>query len=192
MPGVVATVKGYFTKRQKYQLYWTVSFLSLSAVAASATIIYYYNEVIAGATAEAVTGRVETSMLTLLPYAISAIIAAITALAVTTILPVTKSIQPGRELIERLQQIERGDLATKLRVGGNHQLRELVTEMNIATQSVGSMVTQIKVINRRQWGVLCRIRLALEEGRPEEALRSVGEMERNWDKMAEVEDRLLT
>jgi hypothetical protein len=64
--------------------------------------------------------------------------------------------------------------------------------MNLATQSVGGMVTQIKVINRRQWGVLCRIRLALEEGRPEEALRSVGEMERNWDKMAEIEDRLLT
>jgi methyl-accepting chemotaxis protein len=192
MAGMVATMKGYFTKRQKFHLYWTVSFLSLSAVAASATIIYYYNEAIAGSALDQVGGRIETSMLTLLPYAISAIIAAITALSVTTIWPVTRSIEPGRELIERMQQMERGDLATKLRVGGNHQLREVVAEMNIATQSIGAMVTQIKVVNRRQWGVLCRIRLALEEGRVDEALRSVGEMERNWDKMAEVEDKLLT
>lgn len=192
MPGMVDAVTGYFTARQKYRLYWTVSFLMLSAVAASATIIYYFNETIFGQSLDNVSGRVETTMLTLMPYAISAIIAAITAISVTTILPVTRSIQPGRELVERLQQMERGDLATKLRVGGNHQLREIVAEMNFATQSVGSMVTQIKVINRRQWGVLCRIRLALEEGRTDEALRSIAEMERNWDKMAEVEDRLLT
>ena len=83
-------------------------------------------------------------------------------------------------------------MSSKLRVGGNHQLREIVAELNCATQAVGGQLTQIKVINRRQWGVLCRIRLALEEGRPEEALRSVGEMERNWDKLAEIEDRLLT
>jgi methyl-accepting chemotaxis protein len=189
---MVDAVTGYFTTRQKYRLYWTVSFLMLSAVAASATIIYYYNETVLGQALDNVGGRVETTMLTLMPYAISAIIAAITAISVTTILPVTRSIQPGRELVERLQQMERGDLATKLRVGGNHQLREIVAEMNFATQSVGSMVTQIKVINRRQWGVLCRIRLALEEGRTDEALRSIAEMERNWDKMAEVEDRLLT
>jgi methyl-accepting chemotaxis protein len=192
MPGMVDAVRGYFTEREKFRLYWTVSFLLVSSIGASATIIYYYNESALGQAAAGVSGRVEMAMLTLMPYAISAIIAAITAIAVTTILPVTRSIQPGRDLVERLQQMESGDLATKLRVGGNHQLREIVAEMNLATQMVGRMVTQIKVINRRQWGVLCRIRLALEEGKPDEALRSVGEMERNWDKMAEIEDRLLT
>jgi methyl-accepting chemotaxis protein len=192
MTGMVDAVKGYFTPQQKYRLYWTVSFLLVSSIAASATIIYYYNEAILGQALDSMGGRAETAMLTLMPYAISAIIAAITAIAVTTIWPVTRSIEPGRELVERIQQMERGDLASKLRVGGNHQLREIVAEMNVATQSVGSMVTQIKVINRRQWGVLCRIRLALEEGKPGEALRSVTEMERNWDKMAEIEDRLLS
>ena len=105
---------------------------------------------------------------------------------------VNRTIQPGRDLVGRLQQMSEGDLSTLLRVGGNHQLREIVAELNSATQALGSQVSQIKVINRRQWGVLCRIRLALEEGRADEALRSVSEMERNWDKMAEIEDRLLT
>jgi len=192
MSGMVDAVRGYFTQRQKFHMYWTVAFLLVSAIAASATIIYYYNESALGEVATGVSSRLEMAVLTLMPYAISAIIAAITAIAVTTILPVTRSIQPGRDLVERLQEMEAGDLATKLRISGNHQLREIVAEMNLATQSVGAMVTQIKVMNRRQWGVLCRIRLALEEGKPEEALRSVGEMERNWDKMAEIEDRLIT
>ena len=192
MSGMVDTVRGYFTARQKFRLYWTVSFLLASAIGASATIIYYFNESALGEVAAGVSSRIEMAMLTLMPYAISAIIAAITAIAITTILPVTRSIQPGRALIERLEKMETGDLATKLRVGGDHQLRELVAEMNLATQTLGGMVTQVKVINRRQWGVRCRIRLALDEGKPDEALRSVGEMERNWDKMAEIEDRLLT
>jgi methyl-accepting chemotaxis protein len=192
MSAFAEAVRGHFTERQRIRLYGTVFFLLATAVSASAAIIYYFNEAIANNALEAVTGSLQVGLVALMPYMISAIIAAITAISVKTILPFTRSIGPGRELVNRLQQMSDGDLSGKLRVGGNHQLREIVTELNIATQSVGSQVAQIKVINRRQWGVLCRIRLALEEGRPEEALRSVGEMERNWDKLAEIEDRLLT
>ncbi len=192
MSGMVAAVQGYFTQRQKLRLYSTVTFLLVTAIAASAAIIYYFNESIVTAALESVGGHLEVGLLALMPYMISAIIATITAIAVMTILPVTRSIQPGREMVSRLQDMSEGDLASKLRISGNHQLREVVAELNLATQSVGNQITQIKVMNRRQWGVLCRIRLALEESRIEEALRSVGEMERNWDKMAEIEDRLLT
>ncbi|MBI5266944.1 MAG: hypothetical protein HY851_06895 [candidate division Zixibacteria bacterium] len=192
MSAITDAVRGYFTQRQKLRLYGTVLFLMLAAVSASAAIIYCFNESVANSALEVLTGRLQVALLTLIPYMISAIIAAITTIAIITILPMSRSIQPGRELIVRLQQLSEGDLSGKLRIGGDHQLREIVAELNVATQSVGSQVSQIKVINRRQWGVLCRIRLALEEGRPDEALRSVGEMERNWDKMAEIEDRLLT
>jgi len=192
MSAFAEAVRGYFTERQKIRLYGTVLFLLATAVSASAAIIYFFNESIANSALDAVSGRLQVALVALMPYMISAIIAAITAISVMTILPVTRSIQPGRELVRRLQELSEGDLSGKLRVGGNHQLREIVTELNMATQCVGNQVAQIKVINRRQWGVLCRIRLALEEGRPEEALRSVGEMERNWDKLAEIEDRLLT
>jgi hypothetical protein len=39
--------------------------------------------------------------------------------------------------------------------------------------------------------VLCRIRQAVEENDEEQALRFVAEMEQNWDRIAEIEQRLI-
>jgi hypothetical protein len=96
MAGMVAAVRGYFSEQQKFRLYGIISFLLVSAVAGSWAIISFYNNAILEQAVGNVTGRFQIALVTLMPYMISAIIAAITTIAIMTILPVTRSIEPGR------------------------------------------------------------------------------------------------
>ncbi|MBD3258822.1 HAMP domain-containing protein [candidate division GN15 bacterium] len=126
---------------------------------------------------------------TLMPYMISAVIAAITAIGVMTILPTTRVVEPTRQLVIRLNEVAAGDLTTRVRLHADDPLREVANSFNAAVGEMGSQIAAWKVINRQQWGVLCHIRHAVEMGNMQEALQHVKQMERNWDKIAEIEER---
>ena len=123
---------------------------------------------------------------------ISAVVAAMTAVAIITILTTARSIDPSDRILERLRELNSGDLASRLSVNGDGQLKEIANELNQAVTSLGHQVSTLKVVNRQQWNSLCGVRESIERGNSEAALSFIEEMEKNWTKIAEIEKKLTT
>lgn len=178
------------TVLDKARLYRKAAFMGLAAVLASGAIIAYYEQSISQALVVDTVAGPELAFMTLLPYMISALIATITAIGVLTFLPATKVVAPAEQIIYKLRDISDGDLTTRIRLEGDNPLKEVGVAFNAAAGNLGDRIAHWKVVNRQQWGVLCRIRQAVEENDPEQALRFVSEMEQNWDRIAEIEQQL--
>lgn len=176
----------------KARTYRRVAFMAVSAVVACGGIIVYYNQMIAGEMIEAFASRSELAAVTLMPYMVSAVIAALTAVGVMSILPTTRYVEPSVHLVVSLREVGAGDLTTRLQLRADDPLRDIANELNLAVGNISNQVTQWKVINRIQWGVLCRIRMAAEHGDCDDVLHFCEEMEGNWDKIAEIEQSLRT
>jgi len=175
----------------KAHLYRRAAFMGLCAVLASAAIIAYYDRAITQISSSGTFAAVELAFMTFMPYLISAVIATITAIGVMSILPNAKLAEPTQQIVTRLRDISDGDLTVRVRLNGDDPLKEVGTAFNAAATGLGDRVAHWKVVNRQQWGVLCRIRQAIEAGDQEEALRFVSEMEQNWDRIAEIEQQLI-
>ncbi len=180
---------GMVIKRQLYVRIWL---LSISAIVICGAIIVRSTPWAQGSLLADVSSLISLAIDTFLPYMISAVVAAMTAVAIITILPTARSIDPTERIVERLKDLNSGDLATHLNIKGDGQLREVVAELNQAVSSLGHQVSTLKVVNRQQWNSLCEIREAVERGNSQLALQFVEEMERNWSKIAEIEKRLTT
>ena len=100
-------------------------------------------------------------------------------------------LEPTRQIATRLNEMAAGDLTTRVRLQPNDPLKDVAHSFNNAVSQMGDSIAQWKVINRQQWGVLCYIRHAVEMGKPDEALTFIGQMERNWDKIAEIEEKFV-
>jgi len=174
----------------KSRLYRKAAFMGLAAIMASAAIIAFYERGVNDMLAVDSTVGFELAAMTLMPYMISAVIATITAIGVLTILPATKVAAPAEQIIYKLRDISDGDLTARIRLGGDDPLKEVGIAFNAAASNLGDQIAHWKVVNRQQWGVLCRIRQAVEEKDTEQALRFVAEMEQNWDRIAEIEQQL--
>jgi len=182
-------VDSVFDKGRHYR---KIAFMGLSAVTASAAIIAYYNDTIFGQISENTYAGVELAVVTLMPYMISAVIATITAIAVMSVLSTTRVAAPAEKMIHRLREVGGGDLTVRIRLEGDDPLKEVGTAFNSAVSTLSDRIAHWKVVNRQQWGVLCRIRQSVEANDMEEALRFVAEMEQNWDRIAEIENQLVS
>lgn len=132
------------------------------------------------------------SVILLMPYMISAVIAAITAIAVMALWPSVRKVSPSKQVIDRLRDLGAGDLASPIKVRGDDQIREIASELSGAVSALSVQVDALKVINRAQWGCLCQIRAEAERQNCQTVLLGVAEMEKNWEKLAAIENRLLT
>lgn len=174
----------------KAGLYRKAVFMGLSAVFASGAIIAYYNRSVPQLTSTAALAPLELAFMTIMPYLIAAVIATLTAIGVMSILPNARIAEPAQQIVCRLREITDGDLTVRVRLNGDDPLKEVGTAFNAAAANLSDRVAHWKVVNRQQWGVLCRIRQSIEEGDREQALRFVAEMEQNWDRIAEIEQQL--
>jgi len=175
----------------KGHLYRRAAFMGLFAVFTSAAIIAYYDRTVAQISSTGSLASIELVVLTFMPYLISAAIATLTAIGVMSILPNAKVAAPAQQIVTRLREFSDGDLTVRVRLNGDDALKEVGTAFNSAATGLSDRVAHWKVVNRQQWGVLCRIRQAIENGDQEEALRFVSEMEQNWDRIAEIEQQLI-
>ena len=178
-------VESFFDKTRVYR---TAGFMGISALLTSAAIIVYFNNM---QQSEAMYDSMQLAVTTLMPYMISAVIAAITAIGVMTILPTTRVVEPTRQIIAHLNEVAAGDLTVRMRLHADDPLRDVGKTFNSAMGEVGNQVAQWKVLNRQQWGVLCQIRHAVEMNDYREAILFVEQMEKNWDKIAEIEQRFI-
>jgi methyl-accepting chemotaxis protein len=174
----------------KSRLYRKAVFMGMSAVLASGAIITFYNNQIGGVKPSDAGAGLEVAAVTLMPYMISAVIATITAIGVMNFLPTTRVVAPAEEIVSRLREISDGDLTARVRLEGDDPLKEVGIAFNAAAGNLGDRIAHWKVVNRQQWGVLGRIRHAVESRDMEAALRFVAEMEQNWDRIAEIEQQL--
>lgn len=174
------------------QYYNSLTILILSAIILSAVIIIYFNNVSSyGYQILDIYNSLEIAAVTLLPYMISAVVAAITAIGVMTILPLVKSIRFAHQIQLRLQKMAEGDLSDKLQVDiASDYLKDIAYEINNASGYLGSMIAKLKIINRQQWNLLELIRQASINNDPEFALKMIEKMEENWYKIADIEGHL--
>ncbi len=170
----------------------SAAFMGFSAVLVSGAVITVYNSMTPDPATVAGSDSMQLAITTLMPYMISAVIAAITAIGVMTILPVSRMEAPAREVIAQLNELGAGDLTARVRLNSDDPLREVAASFNSAAINLSSEIASWKIVNRQQWGALCRIRHAVESGDTESALSCVAEMEQNWDKIAEIEERIVS
>jgi hypothetical protein len=140
-----------------------------------------------------VCNKLELAALTLMPYMISAAVAAITAIGITTVLPllrIYRSIQPVQE---RLHHMAAGDLSSRIQsVRGSSQYCSIANDLNNVISELGHNIAQWKIINRNQWELLQSVRLVAVDLDDKQLLTYLDKMEENWAKIAEIEERLIT
>lgn len=174
------------------RIYRSVFFMTGAALFVSTALILSFNSAVFKSGAVRLLSASELAAYSLMPYMISAIIAAITAIGVMTILPSARGIGASERIVGRLRSLAAGDLSGTLRIKGDDQHREIAAELNNSVSLVCTRVTQLKVINRQQWGILCQIRATAEQNGQPAIVRLVEEMEGNWKRLAEVESALVT
>jgi hypothetical protein len=138
-----------------------------------------------------VLGHVELAAATVMPYLISAVIAAITAIAIVTMLPFFKVLGILTSVHHRIHLLSNGDICSKIPVGkGSHQ--EIAMTLNDAVDKLASRVSQMKAINRKQWDLLEMIRMSAQKDDLDRTMTIIEEMEENWVKVAKIEEQLIT
>ena len=172
--------------------YRRVILMAVSALLLSAAIIIFFNRSLVSSGAE-VQHTIELAANTFLPYMLSAVIAAITAIGIMTILPLAKGVRSAEIVQQRLIALGSGDLSSKVYLGGESESVEgLVGELNNTIGLLGANIAQWKVINRNHWELLQAIRTAAERKNSDLTLKYVAEMENSWEKIAAIEERLST
>ncbi|MEA3296482.1 MAG: hypothetical protein U9R56_01295 [candidate division Zixibacteria bacterium] len=178
---------------QLVRSYVTMGLMAISAVLLSASIVVYFNRAFDQELLTNVRSSVELAAITLMPYMISAAVAAITAVGIVTILPHIRTSRSLRELEDRLREMACGDLSSILTVNDDsQQIRLLTRELNSAIGRVSERIAGLKIVNRRQWDLLESIRQAAMEQNCDDVLFSVEQMENNWKRIADIEKQLIT
>ena len=175
------------------QYYSRIGLLSGTAIVLSAAVITFFNSSTYTDSSAQVYNSLELAAVTLMPYMISAVIAAITAIGVMTILPMARSRQSAQEIYLRLREVADGNLSNRARIdAGSDILKDIAHELNASVSNLGSNFAQLKIINRQQWDLLQGIRQQSVKADDQLVLGFVMKMEENWRKIAEIEDRIRT
>lgn len=175
------------------RFYRTTWMMVGSAIILSASIIFYSQNNLTGDAYAHAGNTLLFASQTLMPYMIAAVVAAITAMGVLALLPLRQMDEPTERMLERLDDLANGNLASRLHINAEHpQLRELAGAINTATGELGRQMAHLKVVNRHQWELLCGIREAAQRGDCDSVIRNVDIMEQNWQRIAEVEQRMIT
>ena len=173
--------------------YPTIGLMAISAVALSAAVIIYFNDLFDESLLSEVGDSFQVAILSLIPYMISAAVAAITAIGIVNIYPLIRITDSLDVLQNHVREIAMGDLASRVRIEANHpQLRRLSRELNYTAGDLGRRIAELKVINRQQWEILQSVRAAGESENHDEVLSLVEQMEKNWRKIAAIEEQFIT
>lgn len=175
------------------ELYKRVFLLSGAAVILSAATISFFNTTLGAAQFEQMYSGAALAAITLMPYMISAAVAAITAIGVMAIVPTVGLMVPAESIRERLHALSEGDLASRLAIKSRSPyMQSIISELNLATTTMGHHVARLKLINRQQWELLEAMREITVVSNQAQLVVLIEQMERNWEKIAEIEDTLTT
>lgn len=173
--------------------YHRIAFLITTATLLSGSIIVYFNNVVFTDEVMALYTSMEVAAITILPYMISAVVAAMTAIGVMSMMPILRSRGPARKIQIRIERLGAGDLTVSGKLDcSNEYLKDIATELNYSIGLLNHRVAQLKIINRQQWDLLEGVRQAARRNDSDSALSYVEKIEKNWHRIADVEDQFLT
>ncbi len=176
---------------EKRALYRAMGIMGVTTVVLSAALIAFMNGLTSHEVWDSALGQMELTAAWLMPYLISAVIAAITSIAIVTMLPFFKVLGILTSVHHRLYLLSDGDLCSKIPFGkGSHQ--EIALTLNDAVDKLASRVSQMKAINRKQWDLLEMVRISAQKDDLSKAMTIIEEMEQNWVKVAKIEEQLIT
>ena len=165
----------------------------LSGLVLSAAIIIYSNYTLRYDALIELYSSFELELLTILPYMLAAVVAAITALAVIHLVPNMRTKFYADILKDRIIELGRGDLVstTKYEIS-DPNLKPMAKELRNAIGVLNNSVANLKIINRQQWEYLQSIKQALLKEDCGDIRLYVSKMEANWDKIVEIEETIET
>lgn len=173
-----------------YRRLW---FMGGAGLTLSAIIIFCFSHPSEMRAASTISNAMVASLVSLLPYLMSAAVAAITAIGITTILPLLRLTGPADDIIDRLRLLADGDFSARIHPrDGDYHFRSLIGEVNQSITRVGNYIAEWKLVNRGQWEVLEQIRQTAIANDDTQTLQLVEQMENNWEKIARIEQRLIT
>lgn len=176
---------------EKKSLYRAMAIMGATTVVLSATVIAFMNGLTSYDVWDNALGRMDLAIASLMPYLISAVIAAITSIAIVTMLPFFKVLGILTSVHHRLHLLSDGDLCSKIPVGkGSHS--EIAITLNDAVDKMASRISQMKALNRKQWDLLEMVRLSAQKDDLNLTVEIIEEMEENWVKVAKIEEQLVT
>lgn len=188
--GLAQAISGKMPLETK-ALFRTIGILGFSAVTLSAAVIAYFNGLFLNDSIINVMGQIELLTTSVMPYLISAVIAAITASSINTIIPFFKILSVQAQVHNRLELLAKGDLCSKI-PAGRGQSAKIAHTFNDAVDHLASRVSQLKAINHKQWDLAETIRMSAKKGDFTIVLQAVDQMEENWKRASKIEDQLST
>jgi len=169
--------------------YRRIGIMAGSAIVLSAVIIGTWHRV----QAPEVSNSIVIAAVTLMPYMISAVVAAMTAIGIISIVPLMTGRQSAQLIQQRIRRMGEGDFAISERVECKHDyLKEVAHELNYTIADLGSQMARLKIIHRQQWDQLELIRRALNSGDCQTAKTLIEKVEDDWDRIVEIEQRFRT
>ena len=185
--------KGVPGMNAKSGIYRTLTLLGFSALTVSAATIIAFNQFVDQSALASFNSNIALSVTTLMPYMISAVVAAITAIAIMRIFPMAEQPASLEQIRDRIGAMADGDLASHVRIHSNDEtLKAIANELNFAVGQIGHQVALWKIINRQQWELLNCVHSAGKRDDGEAVCRYVEQIEQNWKRIAEIEAKLTT
>lgn len=170
-----------------------IGFIAFSAIFTSAIVISFYNNKTSVEDLKLFGNALEVASLTLIPYMVSAVIAAITVLCIMHIVPVARNHEVAREICERLRMVSNGDLTGETVIKQSEKyMDDIVYEMNYSISHLNHTISKMKIINRQQWDILQTIKNSTISNNTKMVLDMIDKMEENWKKIAEIEETIRT
>lgn len=170
----------------------TIALLVSSGIVLCLATIAYHGQTDILAQGALIGNRVMLAVGVLMPYMISAAVAAITAAAVMNLLPWVRLPRDMSTVQARLREMAVGDVATRIRIHGNNEASlRLAREFNAAVGELGSLLARWKLLDRGQWDCLEAIRIAAEHGDVAAVRKNVALLQQNFDKIAEIHQQVI-
>jgi len=93
----------------------------------------------------------------------------------------------------RFREMAAGDLASRIQIQGDGvHARQLARELNCALGDLSAMIARWKLLDRAQWDLVETVRIAAERKDLDEVTRQIKLMEKNFEKIGEVHQELIT
>lgn len=173
--------------------YYTLALMVGATLIVSGAVITFFDRNVRTEELAGLYSTAELAAVTLMPYMISAAVAAVTAVGILLVWPWLKLPAAAIAIEWRLREMAAGDLATRIKVPtNNEQMAHLGRELNCAVGELSNTVARWKLMDRAQWDYLEAIRLAADRGDLDEVKRNVEMVQRNFEKIAEIHQRLIT
>jgi hypothetical protein len=177
----------------KVGIYRTMLLMALSALTVSAATIIAFNQFVDQSAMAAFNSRIALSVTAMMPYMISAVVAAITAIAIMRIFPMVEQPVSLEQIRDRIGALSDGDLASTIRIHTKDEtLKAIANELNFAVGQIGHQIALWKLINRQQWELLNCVHSAGKRDDGDAVCRYVEQIEENWKRIAEIEAKLTT